>query len=91
MLSISVVLRKYFRILLFFLLLLSAKKINDLKVISGYALGTTYSVTYLSKSLETNLLTTHIDSIIRLINKSMSTYEIDSDISKINRETVCCK
>ena len=86
MLSISVVLRKYFRILLFFFIIgCHQKKTNDLKVISGYALGTSYSVTYVSKSLETNLLITHIDSIIKLINKSMSTYEIDSDISKINR------
>ena len=57
MLSISVVLRKYFRILLFFFIIgCHQKKTNDLKVISGYALGTSYSVTYISKSLETNLL-----------------------------------
>ena len=86
MLSILAALRKYFRIIIFFLLICcQQKKTNDLKVINGYALGTSYSVTYISKSLETNILTTHIDSIFTIINKSMSTYEIDSDISKINR------
>ena len=86
MLSILVALRKYLRIIIFFLLICcQQKKTNDLKVINGYALGTSYSVTYLSKSLETYILTTHIDSIFTIINKSMSTYEVDSDISKINR------
>ena len=49
----------------------------------GAALGTSYSLIYLSKT-EIDLQT-EIDSVFRAINKSMSTYLSDSDISKINK------
>lgn len=49
----------------------------------GSALGTTYNITYLSnKELD---FQTEIDSVFAAVNKSMSTYLPDSDISKINR------
>ncbi|MDT0691048.1 FAD:protein FMN transferase [Salegentibacter sp. F188] len=51
-------------------------------IASGSALGTTYHISYFSASeldVETSL-----DSIFRVINKSMSTYQDDSDISRIN-------
>jgi thiamine biosynthesis lipoprotein len=49
----------------------------------GSALGTTYSIIYLSdKELD---FQQEIDSVFRVVNASMSTYIDDSDISKINR------
>jgi thiamine biosynthesis lipoprotein len=48
----------------------------------GGALGTSYSITYLTeKQLD---LQSEIDSVFEVINHSMSTYIQDSDISKIN-------
>jgi thiamine biosynthesis lipoprotein len=50
--------------------------------VSGAALGTTYHISYFSEAeldVETSL-----DSIFRVINNSMSTYQQDSDISRIN-------
>ncbi len=50
---------------------------------AGAALGTTYNLIYLSeKQLD---LQQEIDSVFTAINKSMSTYMLNSDISKINR------
>ncbi|MGB5171130.1 FAD:protein FMN transferase [Eudoraea sp.] len=51
-------------------------------VIAGGALGTSYSITYLTDE-EINLQS-EIDSVFNVINRSMSTYIPDSDISKIN-------
>ena len=49
----------------------------------GEALGTTYSIIYLTKdSLD---FQTEIDSVFRVVNQSMSTYIPESDISRINR------
>ena len=58
---------------------------NETQRISGFALGTSYSVTYLSPSLKAEVLQREIDSVIDLMNASMSTYLEDSAISKINR------
>ncbi|NNK11285.1 MAG: FAD:protein FMN transferase [Flavobacteriaceae bacterium] len=49
----------------------------------GEALGTTYSIIYLSN--DTLDLRPQIDSVFRVVNQSMSTYIPDSDISRINR------
>ncbi|MEZ2415397.1 FAD:protein FMN transferase [Muriicola sp. E247] len=49
----------------------------------GEALGTTYSIIYISK--DTLNLQRQIDSVFRVVNQSMSTYIPDSDISRINR------
>lgn len=49
----------------------------------GEALGTTYSIIYISK--DTLNLQRQIDSVFRVVNRSMSTYIPDSDISRINR------
>lgn len=51
-------------------------------VVYGEALGTTYAITYISK--EQVDLQPSIDSLFNVVNKSMSTYIPDSDISKIN-------
>ncbi len=49
----------------------------------GGALGTSYSIIYLSdKELDYQ---TEIDSVFAVVNQSLSTYIPDSDISKINR------
>ena len=51
---------------------------------SGQVFGTSYSVTYYSES---NLnFVTQFDSLFYIINKSMSTYQVNSDISKLNRD-----
>ena len=49
---------------------------------SGRALGTTYQIIYFNT--EEVGLEKGLDSIFRVINKSMSTYQEDSDISRIN-------
>lgn len=51
-------------------------------VASGGALGTSYSITFLSSN-EFNM-DTEIDSVFEVINNSMSTYLASSDISRIN-------
>ena len=52
-------------------------------MVSGHVFGTSYSVQYYS---EANLhFEARFDSLFYVINKSMSTYQINSDISKLNR------
>ena len=86
MLSISVVLKRSYSLLLL-LILISCQKVekNVNKRISGFALGTTYSINYSDLSLSKKVLEKEVDSIINVINLSMSTYISDSDISKINK------
>ncbi|MEE3020373.1 MAG: FAD:protein FMN transferase [Bacteroidota bacterium] len=52
--------------------------------VSGYALGTTYNITYFDTQLNP-YIPPALDSIFYVLNKSMSTYIKNSDISKINR------
>ena len=70
---------------LFFLVLLSISCKNDgpqANTYTGNALGTTYQVKYFSSE---NFNTEKaLDSIFDVINTSMSTYQDDSDISRIN-------
>lgn len=55
---------------------------NHLNYTNGNAFGTTFSVQFIaSKEID---LSTSYDSIVTVINTSMSTYQKDSDISKIN-------
>ncbi|HSQ46011.1 MAG TPA: FAD:protein FMN transferase [Lutibacter sp.] len=56
---------------------------NDLKVIEGNAIGTTFTVRYLAAG--SNNYEIKIDSLIAAINKSASTYIPTSDLSKINK------
>ena len=59
-----------------------SKAPSKMKYVSGEALGTTYHIKYFS---EDNFdASTKVDSIFKAINLSMSTYQQDSDISKIN-------
>jgi len=75
--------RKIISFILITLLTVSCKQeIKNTKV-SGHVFGTSYAVTYFS---ENNLnFETKFDSLFYVINKSMSTYQINSDISKVNR------
>jgi len=74
----------FFLFLLFSVLLLSCDtQVEQEKVYTGPALGTSYQVKYFSdKDINTQKA---LDSIIEVINSSMSTYQKDSDISRINR------
>ena len=67
------------------LLLIGCKdsNVNKLKIIQGNAIGTTFTIRYLD-SLQVNFQP-KIDSIIKAINKSTSTYIPTSDISKVNQ------
>jgi thiamine biosynthesis lipoprotein len=66
-----------------FLLLISCKnKEPQLKVLQGDAFGTTYTVQYFSS--EAFSAERGIDSVIHAVNKSVSTYMPNSDISRIN-------
>lgn len=53
------------------------------KIIRGNAFGTTYSVIYHGNVSE-NVLVEEIDSVIEVFNKSVSTYDPESLISKFN-------
>jgi len=56
---------------------------SNLEVLQGNAIGTTYSIKYITPNNSNFKL--KIDSIIKAVNKSTSTYIPSSDISKINR------
>ena len=65
-----------------FLSLSSCKPEENLVVYNGQALGTSYQLQfYASERFD---LVQQFDSTIAVINKSMSTYQPDSDISRIN-------
>ena len=53
--------------------------------LQGVALGTTYSISYQNSKLDSVILEKAVDSILYVMNQSLSTYVKDSDISKINR------
>lgn len=70
-------------ILVFFsLFIISCEESSPVKTLQGNALGTTYSIKYFSDDIE--IQPSEIDSILNVINTSMSTYIDNSDISKIN-------
>lgn len=56
---------------------------NNLNIIEGDAIGTTFTVRYLAAG--SNNYEFKIDSLIAAINKSVSTYIPTSDLSKINK------
>jgi len=72
-------------ILLYFLIFISCTNNKTLKYskLKGLALGTSFNIKYHDKF--DNINEKQIDSLIHLVNKSMSTYIPNSDISKINR------
>ena len=80
------VLKKLFScfVLLLFLICCDSDHTKENKKINGFALGTSYSISYADLSLNENILEKEVDSILKIINSSMSTYLPDSDISRIN-------
>ena len=54
------------------------------KQLQGFALGTTYNIQYVANT-SVDEVQTGIDSILNVINKSLSTYLPQSDISMINK------
>ena len=77
--------RKFFKTGLFlFILFTSCNTSSDLneQEYNGEALGTTYQVKFFhSEKVD---IQKGLDSIFQVINRSMSTYQADSDISRIN-------
>lgn len=75
---------KYIVSITLILLLFSCKQQheNNLNVTTGSALGTTYAVQFIHEDKLD--YTKAFDSLFAVINESMSTYQKDSDISKIN-------
>lgn len=73
-------------ILSLFFVMVSCKKATapDEITISGPAFGTSYGVKYYGNVDEAQSIKKGIDSVIAVVNKSMSTYIVDSDISRIN-------
>lgn len=77
--------RKFFKFFLipFIFLFFSCNSSEvDEEIITGEALGTSYQIKYFHDK-EINIRE-GLDSIFRVINQSMSTYQNDSDISRIN-------
>ena len=70
-------------ILNFSILFISCETVSKSKFISGYNLGTNYKIKH-DSPLDNDSIKIGIDSIFIKINQSMSTYQLDSDISKIN-------
>jgi len=70
-------------ILTIFLFFSCDNKQDNLKILEGNAIGTTFSIRYLDTS--TIKFEAKIDSLIFAVNKSVSTYIPTSDISKINK------
>ncbi|MEO2099695.1 MAG: FAD:protein FMN transferase [Flavobacteriaceae bacterium] len=83
--SISVVLKKFYSLALLLILFSCQSKLNsEVQRFSGFALGTSYAITYVSSAVKIEVIQREVDSIVEVMNASMSTYIPDSDISKIN-------
>src|SRR5690606_35322600 len=76
-------LSKRFSLLVVALCFLSCENEPEYIQTSGNVFGTTYSVQYFSE--DENDYEKQFDSLFFVINQSMSTYQTDSDISKINK------
>ena len=78
---------RYFLFTLLLLIVFSCKQDQKNTKLTGDVFGTTYSIQYYSE--ENDDFQQQIDSLFYVINKSMSTYQTNSDISRLNRnETV---
>lgn len=73
----------YLFVFLVIILAFSCKQEPENTKLVGDVFGTTYAVQYFSD--EAHDFQKQFDSLFAIINKSMSTYQDDSDISKINR------
>src|SRR5688572_25278391 len=50
--------------------------------IEGYTMGSTYQVTYFDK--KNRNFSGEVDSLLRLVNRSISTYDSSSEVSRFN-------
>ena len=71
------------KILILFVLFAACSK-HEIVIIDGQALGTYYRIKYLDLGHDKENFQKGIDSILNVINSSLSTYIPSSDISKIN-------
>ena len=78
--------KKYILVFLIFSVCLSCQKQPQLLKVSGPVFGTSYSVQYYD--VDGVSYTQQFDSLFTVINTSMSNYQTDSDISKLNRNEV---
>ena len=78
--------KKYILVFLIFSVCLSCQKQPQLLKVSGPVFGTSYSVQYYD--IDGVSYTKQFDSLFTVINTSMSNYQTDSDISKLNRNEV---
>ena len=70
----------------FFLLIISCEQPRYTNEINGYTMGTSYSIKIIeNRVLDLNNVSIEIDLILHDINKQMSTWDEESDISKLNR------
>ena len=69
---------------LFWLIFSCSPNPTKSKRLQGFALGTSYNIQYLA-AVDEQVIQKGIDSLFYVINKSLSTYLPESDISKINR------
>lgn len=76
---------KYISLIFIALIVACSPDVPDKITIQGEAFGTTYAVTYFGNVKEAPHIQKGIDSVVYVVNKSMSTYTYNSDISKINR------
>jgi len=83
---ISMESRKLFNLLLVTIFLSCQTKVeNKTQRINGFALGTSFSISYSAPQLSEIDLERKVDSIFGVLNQSLSTYITTSDISKINK------
>ncbi|WP_299679281.1 FAD:protein FMN transferase [uncultured Dokdonia sp.] len=77
---------KYITLLLLICCLASCKTDTSSQIsIKSEAFGTTYAVTYFGEYEKSPRIRKGIDSVVQVVNRSMSTYIPESDISKINK------
>ncbi len=76
---------KYLVILVVLCIISCTPKTPDQITIQGEAFGTTYAVMYFGDLEKSPRIKKGIDSVVQVVNQSMSTYIPESDISKINK------
>lgn len=76
---------KYITILAVLCIISCTPKTADQITIQGEAFGTTYAITYFGDLEKAPRMKKGIDSVVQVVNQSMSTYIPESDISKINK------
>ena len=73
--------------LIIFIFCISCEKTQYQIELTGFTMGTTYNIKMVTNNVETSYktnLNNQIDSILHSINKQMSTYLYDSEISAFN-------